>query len=382
MAEEDQEKTAFVMEWGVFVAVVMMFGLKTAPATFQQIIMEIFKEYIPGFMQVFLDDFAIFGTRKAHLPCPSTPLHATVHREPFMWTEEEEKAFATLKLLLTRALVVQPPDWNREFHVFVDASDIAISNVLMQKYEKNWFRPVYYASRRLLKAERNYSTTEREALRMIYSVTKFRHYLLGKRFTFHVDHSTLVYLVSKASLTGKLARWTLLLQEYEFDIVHRPGAQHVVADYLSRLESGEAPAGVADDFPDTEVMTVTPETGPRDDPDRWLTDIIYFLSHDVPPEELSKAERKRMGVRSRAFSLMNDNLYHKSVDGVLTSKRSGRWALCRASNGLEGLAKRIMVANGVAGHTPIRKGVGTDAASARSSAGTLLEMGTRLCRSI
>jgi hypothetical protein len=63
-------------------------------------------------------------------------------------------------------------------------------------------------------------------------------------------------------------------------------------------------------------MTVTPETGPRDDPDQWLTDIIYFLSHDVPPEELSEAERKRLGVRSRAFSLMNENLYHKSADEV------------------------------------------------------------------
>jgi hypothetical protein len=89
-----------------------------------------------------------------------------------------------------------------------------------------------------------------------------------------------------------------------------------VADYLSRLESGESPAGVADDFPDAGVMTVTPETGPRDDPDQWLTDIIYFLKHGVPPEELSKAERKRLGVCSRAFSLVTDNLYHKSADGV------------------------------------------------------------------
>jgi hypothetical protein len=155
-----------------------------------------------------------------HLVDFATPLHAAVHREPFSWIEEEEKAFAALKLLLTRAPVVQPPDWNREFHVFVDASDIAIGSVLMQRYDKNWFRPVYYASRCLSKAERNYSTTEQEALGMIYSMTKFLHYLLGKRFTFHVDHSTLVHLVSKASLTGKLARWTLLLQEYEFEIVH------------------------------------------------------------------------------------------------------------------------------------------------------------------
>jgi hypothetical protein len=45
----------------------------------------------------------------------------------------------------------------------------------------------------------------------------------------------------------------------EFDIVHRPGVQHAVADYLSRLESGEAPTGVADDFPDATVLAVTPE---------------------------------------------------------------------------------------------------------------------------
>jgi hypothetical protein len=116
---------------------------------------------------------------------------------------------------------------------------------------------------------------------MIYSVTKLLHYFLGKRFTFYVDHSAMVYLVSKASLTGKLAWWTLLLQEYEFDIVHQSGAQHVVADYLSRLESREAPAGVADDFPDVRVMTVSPETRPKDDPDKWLTDMVYFLSHGV-----------------------------------------------------------------------------------------------------
>ena len=52
---------------GVFVVVVMMFGLKTVPATFQRIIMEIFVEYIPSFMQAFLDDFAVFGDAKEHL---------------------------------------------------------------------------------------------------------------------------------------------------------------------------------------------------------------------------------------------------------------------------------------------------------------------------
>ena len=55
------------MEWGVFVVVVMMFGLKTALATFQCIIAEIFEEYIPAFMQVFLDDFAVYDHQVEHL---------------------------------------------------------------------------------------------------------------------------------------------------------------------------------------------------------------------------------------------------------------------------------------------------------------------------
>ena len=67
MHPANQEKTTFVTEWGLFVAVVMMFGLKTALATFQRIILEIFGEYIPGFMQVFLDDFAVYSRQAEHL---------------------------------------------------------------------------------------------------------------------------------------------------------------------------------------------------------------------------------------------------------------------------------------------------------------------------
>ena len=64
---DDQEKMAFVTEWGVFVAEVTLFGLKTTPTTFQRIITKIFDKYIPTFMQVFLDDFAVYGQQLEHL---------------------------------------------------------------------------------------------------------------------------------------------------------------------------------------------------------------------------------------------------------------------------------------------------------------------------
>ena len=399
MNPEDQEKTAFVTEWGVFVAVVMMFGLKTAPTTFQRVIQEIFGNYIPAFMQVFLDDFAVYSRKTEHFehlrlclekcregrlslnpakcafgvtsgtllghivsqegiavdpdkvkaileaPAPTNakalsrflgqirwhnrmiryladitiPLHTTVHKVPFQWTSVEQDAYDCLKKMLSKVPVVQPPDWNKPFHVFVDASDIAIGSALMQLTKPNWYRPVYYASRKLSTAERNYSTTEREALGMIYSVNKFRHYLLGKKFTFHVDHSALLYLVSKQELTGKLARWTLLLQEFEFDILHRPGVQHAVADYLSRLESGEEGTGVKDDFPDGQlfrVEAVNAQGVNEESEDGWISEMTIFLTTGLPPEHLSADERKRLAVRSRNFCLLNDTLYHKGADGI------------------------------------------------------------------
>ena len=73
-----------------------------------------------------------------------TPLHEAVHAVPFWWMEREEKAYQSLKVMLSQAPVVQPPDWAQPFHVFVDASDIAIGSALMQKTPPNWYRTVYY----------------------------------------------------------------------------------------------------------------------------------------------------------------------------------------------------------------------------------------------
>ena len=92
---------------------------------------------------------------------------------------------------------------------------------------------------------------------MIYNINKFRHDLLDRNFTFHVDHVALLYLVAKQSLTRKLARWMLLLQEFEFKIQHRPGTQHAVADYPSWIDNGDDAVAGHDDFRDVEILHIT-----------------------------------------------------------------------------------------------------------------------------
>ena len=102
-----------------------------------------------------------------------TPLYAVVDKVPFQWTTGKEYANDCLKKMLSKTCVVQPPDWGKYFHVFIDASDVTIGSLLMQLLDPNRYRLVYFASRKLSIADRNYSTTQREAPRMIYRVKKF-----------------------------------------------------------------------------------------------------------------------------------------------------------------------------------------------------------------
>ena len=106
----------------------------------------------------------------------------------------------------------------------------------------------------------------------------------------------------------------LLLQEFDFQIQHRPGVQHAFADYLSRLESGEPAEPTYDDLPDANLFHMT--TTPDDNEDGWITDMTYFLSTGLPPEHLPLDAKKRLAVQSRNFCLVLDILYHKGLDGI------------------------------------------------------------------
>ena len=98
---------------------------------------------------------------------------------PFHWEERQEEAFKELKLRMVTAPLLVPPSFEKVFHVTGDASGFCVGIILWQYGEKKDERPIYYCSRQMSKAERNYTTTERECLPLIYACKKFRHYLLG-----------------------------------------------------------------------------------------------------------------------------------------------------------------------------------------------------------
>ena len=104
-------------------------------------------------------------------------------------------------------------------------------------------KPIGYASRVLNTAERNYSQTEKEGLAVIYGVVKFYNYLYGLQFEIHTDHKPLLGLFGKSNQTmaGRLQRWILQLNQYEYKLIYKPGKMLQHADGLSRFPVKAAP---------------------------------------------------------------------------------------------------------------------------------------------
>jgi len=149
------------------------------------------------------------------------------------WEQEQQDAFEELKRKLTEAPVLACPDFNEKFVLQTDASDIGLGAVLTQKVQGEE-RVIAFASRRLIAAEENYSATEKECLAIIWAIRKLRCYLEGYRFVVITDHLALKWLNSIDNPTGRIARWALELQQYQFDVTYRRGSQNIVADALSR----------------------------------------------------------------------------------------------------------------------------------------------------
>ena len=246
---------------------------------------------LTNYYRKFVKDFA-------HI---ASPLHdLTKKGAAFLWTEECQTAFETLKQVLTEAPILAYPDFTQPFQLATDASNDAIGMVLGQK--RNGKEVVIaYAGRKLNPAERNYSVSEREALAVVDGVRHFQPYLYGRPFTVLTDHSAVRWLMNIKEPTGCLARWALLLQQHDFTIQHRSGLNNGNADALSRRPYDSVVAAL--DKPGLQIERV--KELQRMDPS--LVDIINYFETERLPNNSSAA---------RAIMHTIDN-YYLDPNGLL-----------------------------------------------------------------
>uniref|UniRef100_A0A0A9YGK9 RNA-directed DNA polymerase n=1 Tax=Lygus hesperus TaxID=30085 RepID=A0A0A9YGK9_LYGHE len=158
-------------------------------------------------------------------------------KKAWIWGTQQQKSFETVKTVLTTTpcLALYSPD--RETVISCDASMMGLGAVLLQKQPSGELRPISYASRTLLPAEKNYSNIEREALGVAWSCDKFKDYIVGMRVTIQTDHKPLVTLLQSKDIddiTPRLLRLRLRLMRYDYDLQYVPGKHLFIADTLSR----------------------------------------------------------------------------------------------------------------------------------------------------
>eukprot|EP01018_Ginkgo_biloba_P024747 Gb_03970 [translate_table: standard] len=288
---QDQGKMTFRTHQGHYEFKFIPFGLCNAPATFQALMNKIFNKLLHKFVLVFFYDILIYSQtsdeHRRHLDlvlsileknklfakeskCEfkkesleylrhiiskegvkvdpakiraiierfvknfssiAAPLSNLTKKDAFVWSSQEDTAFQNLKEALTKTPVLITPDFTKPFVIECDALGVGIGVVLMQEG-----RPVAFESRKLNEREKRLSTYDKEMLAIIHAITKWRQYLLGRKFIVQTDHVSLKYLMQQETLTNEQQKWVDKLQAFDFEIRYKKGRENVVADALSRRD--------------------------------------------------------------------------------------------------------------------------------------------------
>jgi len=191
----------------------------------------------------------------AKIAKPLTEL--TKKNRRFYWTDECQNSFENLRAALMEAPILAYPDISKPYKVYTDASNFAIGAALVQDSEMGE-RVIQYLSHQLNETQQRWPIIEKEAYAIVYSVQKFRPYLLGSKFTVMTDHKPLGHLFTSEMRNARVQRWAIMLDEYGCDVQYIRGSKNVVADALSRLSPSVGDDVRADGLMTSESSKGTP----------------------------------------------------------------------------------------------------------------------------
>ncbi|CAK1578755.1 unnamed protein product [Parnassius mnemosyne] len=274
-----------------------------------------------GYFRKFIRNFAILAN-------PLTKLLTKNAR--WTWTYEQEEAFKSLKDKLTDRPILAIYDPTSETELHTDACKLAVGGVLFQSScSSHTLRLVAYYSRKTSPEEKHFHAYELEALAVVCSLKKFRVYLLGLKFKIISDCNALRSTFSKRDILPRVARWWLLIQEFQCTVEYRPGTRMTHVDALSRNPiSDNENSEVLVHYPS--VMTISNEDWLHTLQlgDTELCRIRNVLSSDVDVEVLKYIKDNY---------LIKDNKLYRYLDGDVKNIRwvvpkGARWQLCRMNH--------------------------------------------------
>ena len=184
------------------------------------------------------------------------PLQALVKKDSeFIWTVEHDRAFAEVKLTVSKDCLIWFYDPQKLLYIECDASKQGIGCVLLQPADnipstlQDWiptnFRPVAYASKSLSEAEQNYANIECELLGAVFAIETFKHFTYGRFTNIITDHKPLTSLFTKclANTSPRLSHMLLWVCDYNTNVLYQKGSKMYLSDALSRLSSHNTKQG-------------------------------------------------------------------------------------------------------------------------------------------
>ncbi|KAG9458170.1 hypothetical protein H6P81_002678 [Aristolochia fimbriata] len=283
MDPKDEELTAFRTPKGIFYYKVMSFGLKNASATYQRAMQNIFDEFLDKRVECYVDDLVMSEPRNISELKSFQGYLAYIRRfisnlagrcqlfsrlmkkdTPLEWDESCRNAFNNIKAYLTKPLVLIPPIVDRPLLLYIAAQKKSIGVLLAQCDENNKERSLYYMSRTLVGAEINYTPINKTCLALVFAIQNLLHSLLAHSTNLISRADPLKYIMSRPILSGRLAKWELLLSEFEINFV------------LQRVIKGQALANFLADHPVSAEWELTEE----------FPDEEIFLVEVLPPWEM------------------------------------------------------------------------------------------------
>ena len=254
-----------------------------------------------SYYRKFVPQFAIVAE-------PLTRLTRKKHK--FEWGDEQDNAFKEIISQLKKNSTLAHFDPKKATLLKTDASRKGVAGIILQRHEEDW-KIISCCSRRLTSSEENYGITDLEGLAVIWSIQKFRPYLLGIRFQVLVDHCALCVLNNRTPTSPRLKRWAIILSEFDFEIVYTKGSLHKDVDCLSRAPVDDP----VDDYLESKVYLVTPL-----DAAEWICNYN---------DEESRRLFQEAYERKNNLKLVNDIIYK---DGLLYVPRAKRDELIRVTH--------------------------------------------------
>ncbi|GKC73962.1 reverse transcriptase domain-containing protein [Tanacetum coccineum] len=284
-------------------------------------------------MEVFMDDFSVFGNSfgnclsrvdKILKRCEDTNLCLNWEKSYFMVKEgivlshkiskngiEVDKAKVDVIAKLPHPTTVKGV---RSF----------LGHAAFEKH----FRPIHYASKTKNEAESHYTTTKKEMLAVVYAFEKLWSYLILNKSIVYTDHSALKYLFAKKDSKARLFWWVLLLQEFKFKVINTKGVENLMADHLSRLENPYEnvldPKEINETFP-LETLNMVIFCGDSNTP--WFADYANYHAGNFIVKGMSSQQKNKFFKDVKHYFWDDPYLFKICADQVIRRCVSGQEAI-------------------------------------------------------